>query len=93
MDLFEVIYIIGDIAQLAVSVVFALALLYFFWNTAHFILSANDEEKRKKAKSGLAWGLIALFVLITAWGIIEVIQETFFFGSSSEIIIPTELPR
>jgi len=62
---------ISRIINLLIPVVAALALLYFFWGLAVFILNAGDEEKRKKGRDIMIWGIVALFVLASVWGIVS----------------------
>jgi hypothetical protein len=35
------------------------------------------EEKRKAGKSFMIWGLIALFVMVSIWGLVGVLSNTF----------------
>jgi len=80
--------IIVGILRLLVPVVIALALLYFFWGLAKFILRADDEAEREKGKQIMLWGIIALFVILTIWGIIAVLQTT-FVRPATTIPLPT----
>ena len=73
----QLIGIVGGIIALAIPVVISLALLYFFWGLAKFILHADDENEREKGKKIMVWGIVALFVIVTVWGIIAVLQNTF----------------
>jgi len=47
-----------------IAVIVTLALAYFLWGMANFILHADDEQARSKGKQVMVWGIIALFVLI-----------------------------
>ncbi len=85
------IVIIGNIIGLATPVVVALALLYFFWGLAKFILHADDETEREKGKKIMVWGIIALFVILTIWGIIALLQNTFISNTRSGININIQI--
>lgn len=61
---------VGDLINLALPIVVALALLYFFYGLAQFILASGDEESRKKGKSIMIWGIVALFVMVSVWGLV-----------------------
>lgn len=69
--------IIGLIKQ-ATYVVATLALLFFFWGLAKFIMNVSDETKRAEGKSIMVWGIIALFVMIAVWGLVGILENTFF---------------
>jgi len=57
----------------AIPIVFGLALLFFLWGVALYILSAGDEKKAKEGKSIMIYGVIALFVIFSLMGIIKFI--------------------
>ena len=61
---------IGSIVQMLTVIVMGLALLYFFWGLAKFILAAGDEKKIAEGKSIMIWGIIALFVMASVWGLV-----------------------
>lgn len=77
MDLFGVLDVFGDLINLATPIVVALALLYFFWGLAQYILNSSDDKKQKEGKNIMIWGIIALFVMVSVWGIINVVRDTF----------------
>ncbi|MFQ5540873.1 MAG: hypothetical protein ACE5F4_01350 [Candidatus Paceibacteria bacterium] len=72
---------IGNFVRLIINpligLLFALALAYFVWGGAQFILNAGSEEGRKKGKQALLWGLIGLFVMASVFGILRVVTATF----------------
>lgn len=85
----DVLRTIGDLISLATPVVVALALLYFFWGLASFILAAGgDDEKKQKGRSTMIWGIIALFIIVSIWGLIGVVQNTFDLDTGSTIDVP-----
>jgi hypothetical protein len=47
------------------------ALLAFFWFLIEFIWKGKDNpDKQKEGKTGMAYSLVALFVMVSVWGII-----------------------
>jgi len=70
-----------------VGVFIALALIYFIWGLANFILHADDEQARSKGKQIMVWGVIALFVMISIWGIVLILKNTFLSGVGTGRII------
>jgi len=86
------ILIVGNIIALATPVVVALALIYFFWGLSKFILHADDETERAKGKQIMMWGIVALFVMLTIWGIIRVLQLTFILPTFRSPPVPG-IPR
>ncbi len=66
----------GVLIQQATPIVVALALLGFFWGLAKLLFSKGDEQK-KEGRTIMVWGILALFVMITIFGIISVLATTF----------------
>ena len=60
---------------------FALATVGFIWGIIQMFLDPNNEEARKKGKSFMLWGLIGLFVMVSMWGIVGVLDSTFGVGN------------
>jgi hypothetical protein len=40
-----------------------------------FILNAGSEEAQKSGKNIMIWGIITLFIMVSFWGIITLIQS------------------
>ncbi len=59
-----------------ISLVFALAMLFFFWGGAQFILKdAGNDKTREDGKKKMLWGIIALFVMFSIYGILKMVQN------------------
>jgi uncharacterized membrane-anchored protein len=72
----EFVTTIGGVVNLLVPLTSTLAVVFFFYGLAKFILNSGDEEKRKEGKSIMIWGILAMFVLVTIWGIIAFMQTS-----------------
>ena len=66
----------GKIINVLVPLTSTLAVVYFFYGLATFILSAGDEDKAKKGKGIMIWGVVAMFIIVTIFGIIGFMQQT-----------------
>lgn len=62
----------------AITLLMAAAFLFFFYGVVIFIYgrvtNQGDLSDLKKGKEFMLWGLIALFVMVSAWGIIKLAQ-------------------
>jgi len=67
---------IGTIVNMLVPLTATLAVVVFFYGLAKYIFNSGDEEKRKEGKDIMIWGILAMFVLTTIWGIIGFMQRT-----------------
>lgn len=60
-----------------VPLLFSLAVVGFIWGVIQYFINAENEEKRKKGKTYMIWGLVALFVMISMWGLVGILTNTF----------------
>lgn len=77
---------IGRIIGLLIPIVFALALLYFFWGLATYILSS--EQDRELAKKRMLWGIIALFVMASVWGLVRFLGTAVGINPTDTVTVP-----
>ncbi len=65
--------IFNPLYQLAV----ALAFLYFLYGVYKFIIELDDPQRKIIGKSHLLYGLIGLFIILSAGGIIKIFGDMF----------------
>jgi hypothetical protein len=77
-------FIINTINNVLVPVIFALAFIVFLWGAFDtFILGQGSEETKKKGKSLMLYGLIGFFVMVSIWGLVNLLTDTVGFGNNS----------
>ncbi|MFA6077485.1 MAG: hypothetical protein WC724_00495 [Candidatus Paceibacterota bacterium] len=54
----------------------ALAIAFFLFGVLQFIINSDNEDGIERAKKYMMWGLIGLFIMVSAWGVIGLIQGT-----------------
>ncbi len=64
-----------DVISLFIPILLGIAVLVFFWGLVKFINHAGDEKTTEEGKQLMVWGMIAIFVIFTLWGIIGFVQE------------------
>lgn len=60
-----------------VPVLIAAALAIFFWGLVRMIYRAGDAKGIGVDRQLMTWGLVGLFVMVSVWGIVRVLQEAF----------------
>lgn len=60
-----------------IILLFALAMLIFFWGIVQFINSETTDSKRGEGKNKIIWGLVGMLIMISSFGIIRLIINTF----------------
>ncbi len=73
------------IVDILIPLAFAIALLFFFWGLALYILNAGNEEKREQGKNIMIWGIVALFIMASIWGIVAFIGSALGIGQGQDI--------
>ena len=63
------------------TVVVGIALLAFFWGLVKYIFAQGSETAKADGTKIMGWGLIALFVMVSVWGLVYFMQYEFFGGS------------
>ncbi len=84
-----ILYIINSVL---VPVLFAIAFIVFLYGIAKaYIFSAGDPEEVKKGHKLLLWGLIAFAVMISVWGLVNVVANTFGLTGGYAPMMPTSV--
>lgn len=75
--------IIGLINNVAVPLLFAVAFIVFIWGVfTYFIAGGADEEKRETGKSLMLWGIIGFFLMVSVWGLVNILRGSFSFNNT-----------
>ncbi|MEA2112773.1 MAG: hypothetical protein U9P50_02255 [Patescibacteria group bacterium] len=74
-DILGVITKIKEILSAIVPLIVSLAVIFFIWSTAQYILKEGDAKN--EAKSHMTWGIVILFVIISVWSLVAILEETF----------------
>ena len=83
-------FIINTINNILVPVLFAVAFIVFLWGAfTTFILGAGSEDVREKGKNLMLWGLIGFFVMVSIWGLVNILTGTVTFGNNAGPDTPT----
>ena len=59
------------------TLLFLVALAVFFWGIVQFISDTDSNTAREEGKQNILWGIIGMFIMVSVYGIIRVILQTF----------------
>ena len=77
-------FIIDTINNILVPVIFAIAFIVFLWGAFKtFIIGANSEDVKEDGKNLMLWGLIGFFVMVSVWGLVNILTGSVTFGNTS----------
>lgn len=71
------------------------AIVAFFWGMVKYIFSAAGGEDRAQGLQIIMYSVIAIFAMVSIWGIIHVLQNTFGVSNGStnnQAEQPSQLP-
>ena len=67
-----------------VGLLILVAILAFFWGLIKYLFSGGGEDKSEGLKM-MFYGVIAIFVMVSIWGIIRLLQNTFGVTKNTSI--------
>ncbi len=78
---------IGDILNTIIPLIIGLAFVFFLWGVFQYTTKESSEDKAK-AREYIIYGIIGLFVMLAAWGLVNVLTQTFDLDTAT----PTDIP-
>ena len=97
-DAFTLLRVLQNVVDAVIPFVIGLAVLVFIYGVFNFVTSAGDEEARAGAKQLIIWGIIGIFVMVSVWGLVNILSRTFNLtgvnaGPGGSRVIPVSTPR
>lgn len=82
-----VFHLFGCILAAAVlPMLVTLAVVIFIIGIVKYIAGGDEVAKREEGRKFMIYGIIALFVMVSVWGLVGIIKGT--FGIGTNILIP-----
>ena len=80
-------FVIGYV-NLIIPVLTAIALALFLYAGVRYIFKAQDAGGKGPEREALIWGIVALFVLVSVWGLVRIMCIA-LLGTSCGVSNPT----
>lgn len=90
-DLGGVLMTINDIINTLIPIILGLAVLGFFWGLVRLLFSKGGSEERSDGIKILLLGILVIFVMVSLWGIIGVLQGTFGIQDTQPPVVPSRI--
>ena len=84
--------IIENINYLMVLVV-GLAVFVFIWGIFRYFVAGANEKKVEEARNVLIYGLLGIFIMLSVWGLVNILINTFGFTATTQPTIPRFTPE
>lgn len=69
-----------------IPLIFAVAVFFFIWNAArYFIFNGTNEAGQDSAKRLALYGIAALVIMLSLWGVVNMVTGAFGIGRSTPI--------
>lgn len=76
--------IIKVVNEILVPVLMAIAFIVFLWGVyKYFILGAENESDKAEGRKFAMWGIIGFVVILSVWGLVAIVRNTFGLETSS----------
>ncbi len=86
----QFILLIQSVTNSLIPIAVTLAVLSFFWYLIKFIWYGKDNaEDKKVGLAGMGWSVVALFVMVSIWGLVGFIGSITGVGQGGRVPIPT----
>ena len=59
----------------ALPLMVGIALLVFLWGLVRFLAKGGDSKAVEDGRRLMIWGVVALFVMVSVWGLVGFIQR------------------
>ena len=84
-SLFDTLSLANTFLNALIGLFITLAIVVFFWGLIKYLWGASSENA-SEGLSIMMYGVIAIFVMVSIWGIIRLLQNTFKVTSTDPII-------
>lgn len=77
-------YLSNLFQQWLIPMFMMLALIYVILAVIEYIQANEDSQKKAEKKQQIFWGIIGLFVILSVWSLVAIVQNTFnIFGGGT----------
>jgi hypothetical protein len=77
-------YILNPIIALG----FGWAVVVFFWGLFQFIRNTDSDDERETGKRNIFYGILGMFIMVTVYGIINLLLDAFGLGGAKPAVLP-----
>jgi hypothetical protein len=72
----DVLTIIKGFVGQATPIIIGLAVFVIIFGVFRYVVQADNEEARKSGQKFIFWGVIGVFVMISIWGLVNILVNT-----------------
>lgn len=76
-------FVVGCILTRTVYFIIGISVIVFLWGIFKFITAEGDNKQG--GRELMFWGIIGLFVMVSVWGLVAVLQSTFNLSRNYDV--------
>ena|SRR3989344_523832 len=89
----KLIEAVGGLIGMSIKILVGVALIVFFAGLVKFIFHVSGDEKAvDEGKRVMKWGILALFVMLSVWGIVGFFQRGLGLPDTTRPELPDDTP-
>jgi len=90
-DIRSTLNVIITVLNWLIPFLVVVAVFIIIWGAFQFVVSAGDPEKRKEGRDKILWGVVGVTVMLTVWGLVNILRNSFTIWEASPIspLLPT----
>ena len=88
----SLLQLVGTTLNSLVPLAIGLAVVIFLFGVIKYVTAGDDEAGRESSRQLMLWGIIGLFVMVSVWGLVQVLNSTTSInqgGSGTGPTLPT----
>jgi len=74
--------LVSSLVNYSIGILIGVAIIAFFYGLIKYLFNQTGEEKGKGAKI-MIWGILALFIMLSIFGLVRLLQNTFGVGGGT----------
>lgn len=82
-------YLIGGLVKPLFGLFLGAAVVFFLWNIFGIIRKSDQPEELANLKARAVWGVVAIAVMVSMWGLVNFITSSLQLDTSTNIEIRT----
>jgi len=73
----QILVTIANFVDAIIAFLVGFGVLYFMWGVVKYVAAGDDATKRTEGRNMMIYGVIALFVMVSVWGLVNLLMATF----------------
>ncbi len=86
-DASSILTLVSNLISTAVPIVISATVLWFLWNLFKYM----QGDKKDEAKDSMIWGIIILFVMVSIWGLVNLLSDTLDLNTNINVTNPVNV--